>query len=271
MLVALAIACGTGPAPLPAPVSDAIPREPRAVRTANDATEARLEVAVRTVERAGRRVSLVGAVHVADPAFYDELGATLAACPAVLAEGLEPDPDAPPPPDDDVAQALAAFGLAFQSDALSPGEGWRRVDLSVAEVRAALAGRGIDPAPWLDDRDRGALRGLGDATDPRRRALVRLALLGALGDDPPDDAAYWDVLVGLRDAAVVAEVLRTEGDACVLYGADHLPDLEARLVRAGFARREERWSAAIRVAHADAGLGPVQVRQRLHTTSEGVP
>jgi hypothetical protein len=50
---------------------------------------------------------------------------------------------------------------------------------------------------------------------------------------------------------------------CVVYGADHLPDLEARLVRRGWTVDERGALPVIRVPLAEVGLGPVQARQLL--------
>lgn len=256
MILALVIGCART-------VSEPPTVRGEGLRVTIGAEDVRLEVPIRRLARDdGPAVVLAGAVHVADPGFYDQLGKILASCPSGLLEGLTPDPDAPQP-DVDLGPLLASRGLVRQGEALADPDGWRTVDLSVAEVRAALSIAGAPPeliAAWLDDRDQSAMRALLEGSSGRE--LVRLTVLGGIASPSPTEEWYWDVVIGLRNQAVV-DAVEGPGPIGLLYGADHLADLEARLVRRGWRRVSETWLAAITVPYGELGLGPVQVRQRL--------
>jgi hypothetical protein len=251
------------------PPPERVVQGPPAVRAAVDAREVRLEAATRRLTGRTPEVRLVGMVHVGDPAYYAAVDAFLAPCARVLYEGLDAD-QGELPDDADVADSLAAAGLVFQRDALATDDRWVRTDGSVSEVRAALSARpDLDPAvvdTWLVDRDRDALREvLGAARQSERlRGVVRMSLVRGLAAPPPREDAWWDVVIGARDVRVVDAVLASPvGPACVVYGADHLPDLEARLVRRGWAVTERGALPVVSVLLAELGLGPVQVRQFL--------
>ncbi len=252
------------------------PPEPATVRTASarvtvDDHAVALEVPIRTLDRrGGPRVVLAGTVHVADPSFYAAVSEALAGCTVVLREGLAADPSAPAF-DDGLGPLLEARGLVRQGEALEEGAGWRTVDGSVAEVRAALIAAGApdgEAGTLLDDRSQSDLRALleGLPADPRSTALARFTVLRGVAAPTPTSGGeadrYWEVVVGARDRRVVDAVVG-EGPIGVVYGADHLADLEARLVDRGWTRVDERWLPALSIPLDELQLGPAQVRQLL--------
>ncbi|CAG0999050.1 hypothetical protein PHYC_02751 [Phycisphaerales bacterium] len=86
------------------------PAEPDYVRTrdANDGNNRQLQVAIRTFapkEGDGPLVQLVGAVHLGDKAYYDELQKYLDAQAIVLYEGVKPEGAGKALPGDDAAKA----------------------------------------------------------------------------------------------------------------------------------------------------------------------
>lgn len=268
-MVTLLWACGPAAPPAVEADGERVVRGPSGVRAVVDADRVELRAPTRVLG-GDRSVRLVGAVHVGDPAYYAAVDAFLAPCAAVLYEGLAPDPGAPPPPDDDVALALDGIGMVFQRDALRADGRFVRVDRTVAEVRSELLATPEGAAhadAWLVDRDREALRGvLGAARgDDHVRHVVRLSMIRGLARPGERGDAWWDVVIGGRDRVVVDAVLDAPGDGpvCVVYGADHLPDLEARLVRRGFRVESRGELPVVTVALADVGLGPVQARQLL--------
>lgn len=254
-----------------APPREGVVRGPPAVAAVVAADEVRLEAATRVLRGPGpAEVRLVGAVHVGDPAYYAAVASFVEPCARVLYEGLQAG-DTPVPDDAELATSLEALGLVFQRDAVVGDERWVRADGAVDDVRAALLARpDADPAQvdaWLVERDRGALAGLVATASQgeRLRALARLSLVRGLAAPPPDDAAWWEVVVGGRDEVVVDHLTRSAAPSpvCVVYGADHLPDLEARLARRGFEVVDRATLTVVRVPLAPLGLGPVQVRQFL--------
>jgi hypothetical protein len=228
-------------------------------------------------------VTLIGAVHIADIAYYQALQEALSGCPVVLREGLTPEEEAPVdelPEPVELEPLLAAHGLVRQGEALSPGPGWQTVDRSVAEVRADLLAAGASPelaSAWLDDRDQSDLARLltRQTGDARGRALARFALLRGLLEpetEGPDADLYWSILIGSRDAVMAERAAsiaqeRPDQGVCILYGANHIADLEAKLVHAGWSRSGESWQPAIVVPFAELELGAVQVKQLLTAAS----
>jgi hypothetical protein len=276
MTLILALACSR-PMPSPPVTRDS------GVRAVIDADDVRAETPIRRLEGQGRApITLVGAVHLADAAYYQVLHEVLSGCPVVLREGLAPEENAPQEAAEpiDLGPLLAAHGLVTQDEALPPEPDWQTVDRSVAEVRKDLLAAGASPElvyAWLDDRDQSDLaRLLARPTgDERVRALARFGLLrGLLDAETEGDEAdlYWQVLIGSRDAVVaeraasIAQENEEEG-VCVLYGANHLADIETKLVHKGWARSSESWQAAIGVSFAELQLGAVQVKQLLSAAS----
>ncbi len=273
------------PPPVVAPPPVAEPAEPATrrspgVRITPGARAVRLEAPLLRLSGPGPDVVLIGAVHIADPALYEAIGDALSGCDVVLYEGLTPD-EGPAPdeaPSIDLAPQLEAHGLIRQSDGLARGPGWRRIDRSVAQIRAALVDAGADRAliaAWLDDRDQSALQARLIGGDARERALARLALLRGLGEAPPLEGRradlYWEILIGSRDQRVIDAFTQEPraGSVGILYGADHTADLEARLARLGWRRTQTAWLPAIVVPYDVLQLGPVQIRQLLGRTAEG--
>ncbi|RME73209.1 MAG: hypothetical protein D6776_07450 [Planctomycetota bacterium] len=149
---------------------------------------ARLEVASVTLVQpsTGKQVTLAGAVHIADPAYYRSLQRRLDEHDLVLFEGVGADssedlrtirlPDAaqrarelrrrppgfPPPPSDPgpldpltTLQTLMgrALDLTFQKDALTYERSWwKPADVSVEELKALLAESGVGPLELLRTR-----------------------------------------------------------------------------------------------------------------------
>jgi hypothetical protein len=117
---------------------------------------------------------------------------------------------------------------------------------------------------------------------PRLRAITRLLLIETLGQLEGDLAQarglpagmkqMLRVLIHERNRAVVDELERAleaddpPGSISVLYGAGHMPDLEARLRdRLGYRPADQRWLRAFSVDREATGLGRAQV-QMLRST-----
>lgn len=262
LLGLLACRC-TPPPPPPAGPHPTVRRS--GVRIAVGEERVQLQAPILRWEGAG---TIVGAVHVGEPGYYLALSDVLAPSSTVFFEGLTPD-EAPPPEPAPPAD-LRRFDLSFQGDALAHDERWVHADLTVSELRRALVDADT-PAElihaMLDDRDASTLADLfGSADTPRLQALARLALIKHVGEPSPEHGAeadaYWDIIVGQRDAVVVDAVgAHPAADWAVVYGADHAWDLAARLHPERAPHVE--WLPVIEVSMADLGLGQTQVRQLL--------
>lgn len=205
-------------------------------------------------------------------------------------------PDAAPKADEESLQLSLAesLGLSFQLKALNYRRPhFRNSDLSWPELQGLMTA-GLSPAEarqsaaqlavvaeLLDSRSllgavlNFAVRLLG--TSPKLQALARLAVIeitGRLEGDlseapglPPELRRLMQVLIQARNSAVLKD-LQTElrkqppsASIAVLYGAGHMPDLEARLkTELKYREAEIRWLPAITVRPAEAGLTQAEVQ-----------
>lgn len=236
----------------------------------------RLETAVWHYERAdGVQVALIGVMHVADAAYFRDLGRRLRAYDAVLYEGV-PLTAAPPGVElpwwfrvlQGANRALErllrrALGLQRQGVALDHSAGkFVHADLDAATYDRLRRERQETDLALLRGELRVLVRFLAERItdrhpppprpEERRRALkayvARLIESFSRLAASELEQARPTVLIHDRDAAAV-RVLRQQIRAgkkklAVLYGAAHLPDLERRLERLGFRRARTEWLTA---------------------------
>ncbi len=184
---------------------------------------------------------------------------------------------------DGLQQQMAdAFGLVFQLGAMDENKpNWRNSDLSIDQVQRRLdeAGAGGDMLFGMLDgsslmgRLAGALIRLVGSL-PEGRAMFKIMLVELLSradavfeSMPGGMGALMDVLIKDRNAVVIEDLerlieaepeVRTVG---VIYGAGHLPDLEARLVGLGYTPGEDTWRPAIRVSSEGEKLPKGSIKQ----------
>jgi hypothetical protein len=241
---------------LPAPESDA----PSAfTRISRDAGGGALETAVVAYQQAdtGRRVYLVGAVHIAHAEYYKALQDILDSMDLVLWEGV----GAKEKPTEDAA---ARFDVIFRAQVMMRRvlnlEGqlesmnyarsfWRNSDVSINELQAQLDQRGLEMIP-----NEGLVRLLfgtlftfiDPETIPRNEMIGRsyrailAPILGSI-DDPESMFAKFDQGSGLKDVIIdfrndhvikdLAGELLQPGPARIgiFYGAGHFRGMDAAL------------------------------------------
>jgi hypothetical protein len=222
----------------------------------------------------GTVVSLVGAVHVGDPAYYEELQRMLDAHEVVLFEGVRG-------LDSGEIEFIARLqielkdflGLGFQKDHLDYARpNWVNADMTWEEMRRELEARNQELIPNME-----AIRRMTPMItkmletqmkslekSPGARALVQDSAKRILGRMLAsserlfkmlgiyDEKQRNDVLISLRNdrAFEALEKSLAEGkrSVAVFYGAAHLPDLERRLTEElGFRPVGDRWLLAWRV------------------------
>lgn len=211
--------------------------------------------------------------------------------PDAPTSGLE----AAPQPDEESLQMTLAesLGLTFQLKALNYRRAhFRNSDLSWPELQRLMT-EGLNQtearqsaaqlalvAELLDNRSllgavlNFAVRLLG--TSPKLQALARLTIIevtGRLEGDlseapglPTDLQRLMQVLIRARNSAVLKDLqaaLRQQpppASIAVLFGAGHMPDLEARLKNElQYREAETRWLPAITVRPAEAGLTSAEI------------
>lgn len=216
----------------------------------------------------GRRVDLVGAVHVADMGYYREVQRLLEQVDVVLYEMVKPK-DAPPNASKgEKAEGIRAFqmtmadwfGLAFQLDAISYDRPhFVHADMTAEEFAGQPGNEALREEmeklkPTLEMAEK-MLKGATGGDPKKSTMLQRLAkglmgrLLGSMGSKVAtllgEDQA--DLIIRRRDEIVVKRLKEVPDDAktvAIFYGAAHLPDLERRITALGYKRAGSRWLTA---------------------------
>ena len=246
---------------------------PEAIGSSRKAMEHESPVSIYRHPESGRVLSLVGAVHVADPSYFRAIQEELDRYDLVLFERVgTPDEKR----DEKLAARLSIIGelqielaslleLTHQSDAIDYSRAnLRHADLSMAEFTARLEARGEPLIPA-----EGLLRFLAPfikmsfamtrsmrELDPQLTNRLRWQMARTMSDmsrlldqlgieehENPDD-----VIIGVRNdhAWEVFHDSFPEGHQriAIFYGAAHLPDFQRRLLEEGWKLEERRWVPA---------------------------
>ena len=256
---------------------------PDYIRYAEDAASARLEVAIKSFTLpSGQRVDLVGAVHIADRPYYQELNRRFAAYDSVLFE-LVGDPGnltrAPPAANQEMRPGSAIgfiqqsaskyLDLAFQLGAIDySGKNMVHADMSYEEFERQQAARGENMATMFVRAMQA--QASSSVNDVAMQELNTFALFRILIS--PDSATEFKkslakvfdqmesvtlamegkegstILGGRNDVAVkkMKEVLanRKQRRIAVFFGGAHMPGIEASLKDLGARPSGEEWLAA---------------------------
>ena len=209
----------------------------------------------------GRTVTLLGTMHIGDPAYFGQLSEVLAglaeAGAEVHVEGIS-DGVAGPMSDwerDRLAEAdgwanaetsgaaVALLQLESQGGKLRLPAGTRNIDLTYVELLRRVGWddyrRLLAPQPELR-----VAPGLG----PVVRAAMRFQLrhsrsLARLASLRPWARRVSEVVMGARNEIAYAGGLDAleRGDVVLVWGTDHLPELAERFAAAGYRPRREQW------------------------------
>ena len=243
------------------------------IRTTQDWTQASLQTAIVEMRQGetGRRVTLVGMIHVALASYYDAVNALIAEHEAgggvILYEGLgslsEDEVNQLSPRERSIYRTLvplhalyAAFAarldLAFQEKAIHYDRGrWVHADLPLRELLRRWADSG---APMLPLGDLAADK-LNVPEGSFARGLTGFMLLQTpLMLSAVTHLRGWvrplarlsELLISDRNRAALDALEATDpkADAVILYGAGHVPDLIEGLERRGFREANRRWLTA---------------------------
>jgi hypothetical protein len=245
----------------------------------------RLETAVATyVDPAGRRVDLIGAVHVAEPEYFEMLQTLFASYDALLFEMIAPSEDYRPRQGEHGDNILSNFqrnfcnllGLEFQLDGVNYNQpNFVHADLTAGEFRRIWRERGETPLTMFFRIMMAQFEAMGDGMgqsmtgdamiDAFRSAdsASRLKLLFAremqhvetmfarldpIGSDGEHEGK-GSMIIGERNKAAI-RALEEQLEAGqkrlgIFYGAAHMPDMEIRLKRdLGFELKRHTWVTA---------------------------
>ncbi|MGH2687589.1 MAG: hypothetical protein ACRDKW_02110 [Actinomycetota bacterium] len=229
-------------------------------------TGSRVETAVWTLTHpgTGRTVTLVGTMHIGDPAYFRDLSGVLGKLSAggaeIHVEGIsrrdeedlsdwergrltEADSWADP---ETAGAAVRLLSLESQGAQLRLPEGTRNIDMSHAEFLRCVG--------WDNYRRLFAVppaKPPGPGFGPVVRAAIRFQLRHGRGLDRLRSLRARNrrvnrVVIGTRNRIAFAggrEAL-TRGDAVLVWGTDHLPGLARLFAAAGYRLRREEWFEA---------------------------
>lgn len=236
-----------------------------------------LQTAVTTyTNKDGVEVALIGAVHIADSAYYRSLNARFTKYDALLYELIAPAGQRPRPGQRSgsliglLQRAMKrVLGLEFQLDGVDyRKDNFVHADMDPTEFRRAQEERGegfLDMflRMWMRTMQdqmsgKGAAAGLDPAqllqalqSDDIQRSL-KIILAGEMQNLEGMMAGISDengesVILTERNK-VALEVLKKEvkkhRKIGIFYGAAHLPDMEKRLVAMGFEQKSHEWLTA---------------------------
>lgn len=239
------------------------------IRVDEDAKAARLQTAVTRFEKDGATVDLIGAVHIADKAYYDSLNKRFEGYEVLLFEmigGEGVKPGAPPEPDPGKKEKPNALALIYgkaarmlklvgQVDHIDyRAQNFLHADLTINEFTEKQEERGESILSFMLSTEQSATQPnplrLLYAVVSGRADLLKLALIHTLGDGDDQIAAIAgdNVVIGDRNARCL-EVLERELGAGrkkvgIFYGAAHYPDMQRRLMEQGFTRTSNEWLTA---------------------------
>jgi hypothetical protein len=263
--------------------------EPAAVEAAAEAPEfirveegeatTQLQTALVRFRKGEATVDLVGAVHIADKKYYDDLNTRFTGYDALLFEGIGSPP--PPPAEDAPAPVAPAaeqkpgkldglhgayqagadwLGLSYQMKEIDYRKAnFVHADLSAEEFTALQAERkesllGFVFKAGLQQqakpvKEPSTIKLLTSLVRRDKNGLKRelVHTLGA-GDDQIAAIAGESVIITDRNAKCL-EVLDREVQAGkkklgIFYGAAHFPDMEKRLLAAGWEKTGSEWLTA---------------------------
>lgn len=244
------------------------------IRVDEDDKAARLQTAVTRYEKDGASVDLIGAVHIADKAYYERLGERFKTYDALLFEmiGGERLADAAKQPAADgekeadfsalhkVYDMAARFlKLTGQMENIDyTAKNFVHADLTFDEFAEMQKERGESLLGFAFKAGR-------DAPEPARQPdptkllaallsgksnLVKLEIVHTLGQGDDQIAAFAGESVIISDRnqrcidVVTRELAAGKKNLGVFYGAAHFPDMEKRLLDRGFKRVKQEWLTA---------------------------
>jgi|GEM_PF-3172578 len=187
--------------------------------------EALLETPVFSYRKGSREVTLVGTVHIADRAYYQDIQKRLTAYEAVLFEmvGGE-DPAVRKSPPNSFASHARALGLFPQAVVMD----YTRENFVPADVsRVAYTGETSGTGPVPDLALIAEALAAGDTTTAKRTYAKALASPTIPAGDPH--------LIKKRNAHCLAVLEKTDSNKiAILYGTAHLPGLAEALRSQGY-------------------------------------
>ena len=224
---------------------------------------------------AGVSVRLVAVVHIAEPAYYDDIQQSFENCDAVLYEMVKPHDSGVPQKgveSDNPIHRLQRFmkdtlGLSFQLDEIDYSKSnFVHADMDAETFQQLQEQRGESLATLMISQimktmsDPGAMKAYDDEptdlvdlmTRPDGDRQVKLLLGRRLGDIEKEAAGInmlnGTVILTERNKTVMKAFDQAVADGkkniAIFYGAAHMPDLSEQLEKKGYHEAKKTWRPA---------------------------
>jgi hypothetical protein len=230
-------------------------------------TENSLDTATVTYKnKAGQTIDLIGAIHVADKAYYDKLNEKFKTYDSLLYELVAPKGSRPVKGQGSDMHKLTSTVLGLENQLANidyQAKNFVHADCSFEELKKAGKARGETGLTFAlgvvtdlirsSNKAKAAVAGeemsLMDLFGPDKSKVKRIFAKQMVGTDGaaglgPTLEFY---VVDVRNAAamkVVVEQLKTNKKLGLFYGAAHMPDFHKRLTALGFEQVETQWEVA---------------------------
>jgi hypothetical protein len=251
------------------------------IRVEEDGLAARLQTAITRYEVHGKSVELIGAIHIADKAYYEKLNTRFKSYDALLFEMIGGEkftegaiPKALAPGDKDLSGIPQIYSmvsrflnLSGQSESIDyTANNFVHADLTLAEFSRLQTERGEsilgfamkaakpdESAPNQPDPQKLMQAMLSGNTN-----LVKLEIVHTLGRGDDQIAAFVGESVIITDRnhrclqVLKRELAAGHRNIGIFYGAAHFPDMEKQLLQQGFKRTRQEWLTAWDIPKAEA-------------------
>lgn len=233
------------------------------IRVAADVNASYLQTAITHYKKGNQKVSLIGAVHIADAAYYQTLNERFTKYDRLLYEMIGGEKIAeiqknPPKPSTmhKMYRLLANFlKLSEQKTEIDYSKkNFIHADLTFREFEElqkkrdeSLLGFAMDSSKNADPKNQPQFKKLMSALLSGDANQVKLQLIGSLGagDDQIGALAGESVIINDRNAKCLevldAQLKAGQKSLGIFYGAAHFPHLEKSLKERGFKKGQQEW------------------------------
>ncbi|YCM43715.1 hypothetical protein V2O64_20630 [Verrucomicrobiaceae bacterium 227] len=247
------------------------------IRVQHSEKEALLQPAITTYQKDEVTVTLIGAIHLADKAYYRDLTTRFQKFDRLLFEmiggenlaTLKKDQSDPAPAQHPLAKVYALVGtflhLANQKSEIDySAKNFVHADLTAAAFKKLQKERGETLLSFALDASDKSDTGKQPSTEALTRALLsgdpnqaKLLIIDGLAGDDEAIAGLTgrSVIITDRNAqclkVLVAEIAKGHHTLGIFYGAAHFPDMEKSLLQLGYQKTQQEWLSAWTVPKAD--------------------
>ena len=240
------------------------------IRVQRTEKEALLQPAITTYKNEGVSVTLIGAINLADKAYYEDLTTRFQKVDRLLFEMIGGENLANPkedrkeaaPAEHPLARVYAMLGtflkLADQKSEIDyTAKNFVHADLTAAEFKKLQQERGESILSFALDASENSDATKQPSTEALMKALLsgdpnnaKLLLIDALagGDEAMADLTGQYVIITDRNAkclkVLAAEIAKGHKTLGIFYGAAHFPDMEKSLLKLGYNKTQQEWTSA---------------------------